>query len=102
MPASGSSWSAGSRIARSPSMGAKRTPELYVLCPKQTLVYHGAIDDNAKDADDVEKTYLKDAMDALIAGREIEVETTKALGCGIKKRPKNERVEQPSRDGAND
>jgi thiol-disulfide isomerase/thioredoxin len=76
---------ATSNVAR--AFGATRTPEAFLFDAAGTLVYHGAIDDNAQDAAKVEKRFLKDALDALLAGREVAVKETKALGCSIKFRP---------------
>lgn len=73
---------ATSDLAR--AFGATRTPEAFLFDTKGKLVYHGAIDDNARHPDQVKATYLKDALDALIAGKEIPLAETKALGCTIK------------------
>ena len=73
---------ATSGVAR--AFGATRTPEVFVLDPSGKLVYHGAVDDNAQDPAKVEKTYLKDALDALAAGRDVAVKETKSIGCTIK------------------
>jgi peroxiredoxin len=70
-----------------PKFGATRTPHMYVIAktPKGHQVkYIGAIDDNHKDASSVSKRYVEDAVDALLEGKEIEVKTTKAIGCSIK------------------
>jgi hypothetical protein len=48
------------------------------------LVYTGAIDDNARSAEDVEQRFLIDAINNMVAGKEINPQTTKALGCTIK------------------
>ncbi|MBH09341.1 MAG: thioredoxin family protein [Candidatus Marinimicrobia bacterium] len=72
----------GSRLAR--IFGATRTPHIYLFDDKDNLVYRGAIDDNPKDADDVDESYLKNAMDAMLSGKSIKVASTKAIGCGIK------------------
>ena len=64
--------------------GATRTPHIYLFDDKDNLVYRGAIDDNPKDADDVDESYLKNAMDAMLSGKSIKVASTKAIGCGIK------------------
>ena len=53
----------GSRLAK--EFGATRTPHIYVFDADGKLVYVGAIDDNARDAGAVTKTYLRDALDAL-------------------------------------
>jgi len=67
--------------------GAAKTPELYLYDADLELVYHGAVDDNSRSADAVEKTYLVDAIHALAAGEPIPNPETKALGCSIKYRP---------------
>ncbi len=73
---------ADSGVAR--AFGATRTPEVLLFDAAGKLVYHGAIDDNHKDAAAAKEHYLKDALDALVAGKEITVKTTKAVGCSIK------------------
>jgi len=79
---------ATSDVAR--AFGAKRTPEVFLFDAKDKLVYHGAIDDNAYKPDQVEKTYLKDAIDALLAGKTIPQKETRSVGCSIKFRPEQE------------
>lgn len=78
---------ATSEVAR--AFGATRTPEAFLFDKDGMLVYHGAIDDNAKDPDKVEAHYLRDALEALIAGKEIAMKETKAIGCSIKLRPQS-------------
>jgi len=46
--------------------------------------YIGAIDDNYKDAKAVNERYVEDAVDALLAGKEIKTKETRAIGCSIK------------------
>ena len=79
---------ATSDVAR--AFGATRTPEIFLFDGEGLLVYHGAIDDNARQADQVENHYLRDALEALLAGEEIAVAETRALGCSIKVRPEEE------------
>jgi peroxiredoxin len=70
-----------------PVFGATRTPHMYIVAktPKGHQVkYIGAIDDNYKDAAATTKQYVEDAVDALLAGKEVEVTMTKAIGCSIK------------------
>lgn len=47
------------------------------------VAYIGAIDDNAKDPAAVQKRYVEDAVDALLAGKTPKVTQTKAIGCTI-------------------
>ena len=75
-----------SNIAR--AFGATRTPEAFLFDAKGKLVYHGAIDDNAKNPSAVKQQYLKRAVDAVVSGRAISMTETKAIGCGIKFRNK--------------
>ena len=64
--------------------GAMKTPHVYLFNKNDILVYRGAIDDNAKDANKVKKKYLEDAIISSSKEEKIKVETTKALGCSIK------------------
>jgi peroxiredoxin len=71
-----------SAVAR--AYGASKTPEVYLFDAGGKLVYHGAIDDNAEDAAAVKTPYLRQAIDAMLAGQPIPMAETKALGCSIK------------------
>lgn len=73
---------ATSEVAK--AFGAARTPEAFLFDAQGKLVYHGAVDDNVESAEKVSKTYLKDALDSVVAGKEVSVKETKAVGCGIK------------------
>jgi hypothetical protein len=76
---------ATSGVAR--AFGATRTPEAFLFDVSGKLVYHGTIDDNAKQPGQVKERYLQDAIRAVLGGKEVAVPETKALGCGIKFRP---------------
>ena len=67
------------------AFGATRTPEVFLFDDNMTLVYHGAIDDNANDSNEVEANYVEDAMNALLSGAEITQKETRSLGCTIKR-----------------
>ena len=66
------------------AFGATKTPHVYLFNDKDNLVYRGAIDDNARDAEAVEEPFLSNAIDQLLAGRKIKKTTSKAIGCSIK------------------
>ncbi|SHG50844.1 thioredoxin family protein [Winogradskyella jejuensis] len=70
-----------------PQYGATKTPHVYIL-EKTTdgniVKYIGAIDDNYQDATAVKTKYVENAVDALLAGKEIKQKTTRAIGCSIK------------------
>ena len=68
--------------------GATNTPHVFLLQKDKSgeyiVKYVGTIDDNYQDASAVKKTYLTDAIDALLAGKDPDPNTTKAIGCSIK------------------
>lgn len=63
--------------------GAQRTPEVFLLDRERRVRYHGAIDDSVEAAG-VGTRYLRDAVDALLAGRDPAVTDTAPVGCTIK------------------
>lgn len=67
-----------------PQYGAGKTPEVYLLDADRVLRYHGAIDDNAQDADSVEERYVEMAVAALESGETPSPAEVKAIGCSIK------------------
>lgn len=70
-----------------PKYGATKTPHVYVLNKQddQLIVrYVGAIDDNYDNANEVSERYVENAVDALLAGKEIKTTYTLAIGCTIK------------------
>ncbi len=70
-----------------PQYGATRTPHVFLLektSNGNVVRYIGAIDDNYQSASQVEEKYVENAVDAMLAGKEIKVTTTRAIGCGIK------------------
>jgi len=63
--------------------GASVTPQFYVLDKDRTVRYTGALDDSVQNESKVTKTYVKDAVKALLSNESIEVTETRATGCGI-------------------
>ena len=66
------------------AFGATRTPHCF-LFDKKGLVYRGAIDDNIKEANDAKEHYLKDAITAVGTGKVIKTNSSKSVGCSIKR-----------------
>ncbi|HVW02916.1 MAG TPA: redoxin, partial [Planctomycetaceae bacterium] len=62
--------------------GATVTPQVFLLDAQRKVVYMGAFDDHLE-ADKVTEHYLRDAVEALLAGKEIEVGETLPQGCPI-------------------
>ncbi|HBQ60957.1 MAG TPA: thioredoxin family protein [Balneolaceae bacterium] len=67
------------------AFGATRTPEVFLFDGNSILVYHGAIDDNADDANSTQKNFLEDALNAIANGEDIPIQQSKLSGCGIKR-----------------
>jgi peroxiredoxin len=63
--------------------GATRTPEVFLLDRDRRVAYHGAIDDSV-DPEDVNVSYLRHALEALLAGARPQTEETPAVGCTVK------------------
>ncbi len=67
--------------------GAKTTPHLFVIAPDGTLVYNGAIDDKPSTrSEDIEgaRSYISEALDAVLAGEPVPVARTTPYGCSVK------------------
>ncbi len=62
--------------------GAQVTPETYIV-KEGKIVYHGRIDDSRKG--EVKDHTLRNALDAVLAGKAPEKAETKAFGCTIKR-----------------
>jgi len=63
--------------------GATCTPHVFVLNQDRKVVYTGAVDDNMKE-DKVKDHSLRNALDALLAGKKPPKEVTQQFGCSIK------------------
>jgi peroxiredoxin len=63
--------------------GAERTPEIYLFDSELKLRYHGAPDDNY-DETQASVPYLRNALDAVLAGQEPPIAETPPVGCTIK------------------
>jgi len=63
--------------------GATNTPQWFVLDKDRVIRYTGALDDNMNESK-VTKTYVRDAVDALLKGESVEISETQPKGCGVK------------------
>ena len=73
----------GDTEAVAKAYGPMATPHVFVFDAARKLRYEGAIDD-AQRVDHVTKHYLRDALDALLAGQMPSVTKSKLIGCSIK------------------
>ncbi len=67
------------------AFGALTTPHVFLFDADMKLIYRGAIDDNVDRAAEVKVPYLMNAIDAHVAGETIEPNSTRQLGCSIKR-----------------
>lgn len=71
------------------SLNVKKSPEVFLLKNengKFTVVYRGAIDDNAQVEADVRHHYLRDAIDIMLTNQKIETPEVRPVGCNVKKK----------------
>jgi peroxiredoxin len=71
------------------SLGATKSPQVFLLKNsggKFSVVYSGAIDDNAQVEKDVHQSYLKDAIDIMLTNQKIETAEVRPVGCALRKK----------------
>jgi peroxiredoxin len=65
--------------------GAKTTPHMFVIDGTGTVVYEGAIDDDATgDKGKQARNYVAEALDDVTAGQPVKLAETKPYGCSVK------------------
>lgn len=62
--------------------GATVTPHLFVLDADRKVAYMGAFDDSF-DPRKIETNYVRDAVDAILAGKKPEIRESRQFGCAI-------------------
>jgi len=75
---------ADQRVMR--AYGAICTPQVFVLDERRRLRYRGRIDDAMVESR-VRRRHLEDALERLLAGRDVAVAETAPLGCSIERKP---------------
>jgi len=67
--------------------GAKTTPQMFIINPEGKIIYMGAIDNirstNSADCTKAEN-YVRQALDAALAGKAVPTSETKSYGCSVK------------------
>ncbi len=82
----------GDSEAVSRQYGPLVTPHAFLFDTERKLRYVGAIDDSER-VEHVTIHYLRDAIDALLAGKQPEIAQTKVVGCSVKWAGKSQMVE---------
>jgi peroxiredoxin len=69
---------------------ASKTPHAFVIWKQQgnwVVKYNGGIDDNGAEPAKVQHAYVRDAVEALLANKDVPVKDTRSVGCAIHYRP---------------
>jgi len=69
---------------------AKTTPHIFIIDPTGKLIYQGAIDDKpTTDQEDLKgaRNYLNETLTAAMAGKPIQIASTRPYGCSVKYAP---------------
>ncbi|HUS38366.1 MAG TPA: redoxin domain-containing protein, partial [Pirellulales bacterium] len=77
---------------------ATRTPEAFLLSPTGAVLYQGRVDDQYQpgtNRGNAPHNYLRDAIDATLAGRPVDTPFTEAVGCLIRLQP-DDKSPEPS------
>jgi peroxiredoxin len=64
--------------------GATHTPQFFLFDRERKLRYSGKMDDNWKEPEKVTERYLRDAIEAVLAGNKVSTPETFSVGCTIK------------------
>jgi thiol-disulfide isomerase/thioredoxin len=83
----------GATQSTAKAYGCKATPHAFVFDASRKLCYAGRIDDSER-PEYVKVQDLRNALDAMLAGREVEVKTTPAFGCSTKWASKEDSVKK--------
>ena len=83
----------GDKQAVASQYGPVSTPHVFIFDKERKLRYCGRIDNNEKQGKSTTQE-TRDAIEALLAGKPVKVETTKTFGCSIKWADKREGVKQ--------
>jgi len=65
-------------------LGAQATPHVFVFDAERKLRFTGRLDDMKRKSGPTEKSYLRDALDAVLAGKEVAEKTPRPFGCSTK------------------
>jgi peroxiredoxin len=69
------------------AFGAKTTPHIFIIDPQGKLIYTGGIDSiRSADPDDIPKAtnYVREVLEAVLAGRPSPFSSTESYGCSVK------------------
>jgi len=67
----------------SAKFGVVATPQIFIFDADRRLRYQGRIDDGLRE-NEVRRRYAHDAIDAMLAGRDVRIATTELIGCATR------------------
>lgn len=67
------------------AFGATRTPEVFLFDGNGALMYKGAMEDNPAEPANSKDMFLRDAIDKVLTGAVPDPNSTKSIGCTIKR-----------------
>ncbi|QJE98782.1 redoxin domain-containing protein [Luteolibacter luteus] len=68
----------------SAACGAQSTPHVFIFGQDRKLAYTGRLDDAGRKSGPVEKSYIKNALDSILAGEPVKEPVTRSFGCSTK------------------
>jgi len=80
----------GDKQALAMACGARATPHVFIFDQERKLRYRGRIDEMENPYEAAKENDARKAIEALLAGKPVPVETTKAFGCSMKWKSKLE------------
>ncbi len=78
----------------SKAYGPVTTPHVFVFDSERKLRFAGRVDNNERNPDKATSHDTRDAIEAVLAGKPVAVETTRTMGCSIKWSDKRDSVKQ--------
>ncbi|HVS91624.1 MAG TPA: redoxin family protein [Mucilaginibacter sp.] len=84
----------GETQTASRAYGPVATPHVFIFDRERKLRYSGRVDDVEKPSKTPTVSDARNALDALLAGKEVPVKTTKVFGCSIKWSEKSDWIQK--------
>jgi peroxiredoxin len=79
--------------------GPVTTPHVFIFDKERKLQYCGAVD-NAEDPSKLKKSFARDAIEAMLEGKEVAIKKMKTFGCSIKWADKEKSAQKALADWA--